>query len=81
MDNSSFIKFFIVLAIYYCLMIGRFIYFGYVKGPKEIRRLQLENRDADVAKWQKYIDKCKINIALFAAVGLFSLVIFLGEIF
>lgn len=81
MDKSSFIKFFIGLAIYYCLMIGRFIYFGYVKGPKEVRRLQLENRDADVAKWQKYIDKCKINIGLFSAAGLFLLILFSGEIF
>ena len=77
MNDPSFIKFFIGLGIFQCFMIGRFIYFGYVKAPNEIKRLQSESRDADVKKWQDYRDKCKINIALFSAAAVFCLVLFI----
>ena len=76
MDKSSSIRFDIGVTIFYCVMIGRFAYFAYLKGPKEIKRLKSENRDTDAAKWQEYIDKCKINIALFVGVGLITFILF-----
>lgn len=80
MNDPTFIRFFIGLAIFYCFMIGRFAYFAYVKAPREITRLQSESNKAEVKKWRDYRDRCKINIALFLAGGVLCLVFFVAGV-
>jgi len=80
MDKSSFIRTGIVFAVFYVGMIARYVYSGYVKAPREIKRLLESNRNSEAEQWQKYMDKCRTNTVLFSAVGLFCLVIFFSAI-
>ena len=71
-------KIFIGVMVLYCILIGRFFYFGYVKAPRELERLRSEGREADAIKWEEFRDKCKIRVAAISAIAVLSVIIFIS---
>ena len=64
--------------IWCCVLLARFVYFGYMKAPKEIELLKSQNKEDDVKKWEDFRDKCRIYAAVTIAIIFLSLIIFVS---
>lgn len=57
--NLSYSKIMLILFIFFCASALRYLYIGYMKGPRMIKKWkEIGNVDA-VNKWEKYIKQCK----------------------
>ena len=55
----SFLEYSAILFIYLCVMLIRFVHSGYIKSPRMIKYYQSRGDDANVKKWQQYMQKCR----------------------